>query len=85
MRHRRLKLAFVTAALVCNELHSVAPVDKELAIVVQEDDLVDEGPRQGLLTLVAVLQAISQVFLSLDLILVIVCPPSVQPELATTT
>ena len=36
-----LELAFSTAILVCNELHSVAPVDEELAEVVQEDYLVN--------------------------------------------
>lgn len=36
----RLELAFA-AILVSNELHSVAPVDEELAEVVQEDYLVN--------------------------------------------
>ena len=50
----RLILALATV-FVRDKLHSVAPVDEELAIVVHEDYLVDQGPRQGLLTLGAVL------------------------------
>ena len=70
----RLELAFATI-LVSNELHSVTPVDEVLAEVVQEDHLINQRPRQGLLTFVAVLEAIDQILFPLDLHPILFSPP----------